>query len=137
MECPVCFDEGVTQGHECTTCNRITCCSKCYEMMPRKMCPLCRKCNAPPPKWAPGDFGFIRCPDTRLAVELTYKSGMRAGVFDMNPNSQEWEQALFDATEEDCVGHSGGSWMFAIHHIRRMRDIGSWAGYVQWYQQAR
>lgn len=134
MECLVCFEGGVTLGHNCSTCNRITCCSKCYEKMPRRFCPQCRSCET---SWRVGDFGFIRCPDTRLAVELTYKSGMRAGVFDMNPNSKEWEQTLFDATEEDGVGHSGCSWTFALHHIRRMRDIGSWAGYVQSIQQAR
>ena len=136
MECPVCFEEGVTQGHECTTCNRITCCSKCFSEMPRKFCPLCRKCEAPTPTWKPGDFGFMNEWYARESTKLTYESAMRHGIFDMSPNSQEWEHRLFSATEQDGVGHSGCSWGFALHQIRRMRDIGSWSGYVSWFQQA-
>ena len=127
MECPVCFEEGVAQGYECSTCNRTTCCSKCYEKMPRKFCPLCRA-----PHWKPGDFSFV--PDAhymRPAIQMTYESAVRHGIFDMGPN--RWEDALLEATELDGVGHSGLSWACGRAHIRKMRDIGSWAGYVSWF----
>jgi hypothetical protein len=134
MECTVCYEEGVTQGHDCTTCNRITCCSKCFSEMPRKFCPLCRTPVVYQVK--PGDFSFI--PDSdfmRPAVQVTYESAMRHGIFDMGPDV--WESALFNATELDGVGHSGTSWAYGRRHIKKMRDIGSWAGYVQWFQQER
>lgn len=136
MECPVCYEEGVTQGHECTTCNRITCCSKCFNQMPRKFCPLCRRAGA---GWKPGDFGFISDEYyARPAIQETYESAMRHGIFDMDPrDTTRWEAALFNATERDHVGHSGASWGLALHHLRMMRDIGSWAGYVSSLQQAR
>mgnify|MGYP000263808919 CR=1 FL=1 len=133
MECLVCFEEGVTQGLECNTCNRITCCSKCYDTMPRKFCPQCRTPTGY--TYPPGDFSFMSDLYSREATEQTYKVAMKWGVFDTL--GDEWEHTLFNATEAEGIGHSGLSWGFALHQIRKMRSTGSWADYVNWFMSAR
>ena len=74
---------------------------------------------------------------SREATRETYDAAVRHMIFDTNPDNRAWERTLFEATEEDGVGHSGASWGFALHQIRRMRDIGSWAEYVSWFLSAR
>lgn len=134
MECPVCYDERVDAGYECPTCKRITCCNKCFIDMLRKMCPLCRS-SAYVSKWKLGDFGFLKSPDSQLAVRLTYESAMKHNIFDMNPlETVKWDNALFNATESDGVEHSGASWGLAIYHLRKLRDTGSWAAYVACFE---
>ena len=49
----------------------------------------------------------------------------------MGPN--DWEDALFNATELDGVGHSGMSWACGRNHIKKMRELGSWADYISWF----